>query len=124
MTFQPSLAPSRPATRLLKWTAAAAAILCVAFFFRYVVIQPQSVGAICRADDAPAWCRAREILILFHAFVIWGYVALAAGIVALLTGWRWAIWLGLIMSLMGLVLYNGSYAAIGLVLILLTLPRA
>lgn len=126
LTLEPatSFEPSNTRYAFLKWGLSGLVVLGFAFFLRYGVIQPRDVGAICGGELPPSWCMLREGVISFHRFGIWGWAGLAGGVMALFFGWRWAVWLGFVMSLMGLVLYNTDHAAIGLLLTLLVLPRA
>ncbi len=112
-----------PWARVRSWIHAAVATLAVAFVLRYALIEPHWIGITCSADSAPWWCAPREGVVLMHIYWVWGWLALAGGVLAIAFGWLWAIRLGLVMSLMGLVLYNADYAAIGLMLTLLRLPR-
>jgi hypothetical protein len=117
-------APSWPRSRILSWLVAGAAILALALALRYLLIEPHAIGIACADDNAPGWCTARQGIVMMHIWKIWGSLGLAGGVLAIAFGWRWAIWLGLSMSLMGLVLYNSDFASVGLMLTLLRLPRA
>jgi hypothetical protein len=119
-----SAAPQWPLSRVATWAGAAVAILALALVFRYLLIEPHDMGMACADDGGPAWCMAREAIVMMHAFRIWGWAGFAGGVVALAIGWRPAIWVGFGMSLMGLVLYNADLASIGLLLTCLRLPRA
>ncbi len=113
-----------PRSRVLSWIYFAVGVLAVAFVLRYAVIEPHSIGIACSEDVVPWWCEPRQAIVLMHAWYAWGTLGLLGGALALVFGWRWALRLGFAMSLMGLVLYNADYAAPGLVLTLLRLPRS
>jgi hypothetical protein len=117
-------APSWPRSRIVSWLIAGAAILALALALRYLLIEPHEIGIACAGEDAPGWCAGRQAVVMMHIWQAWGWLGLAGGVLAIAFGWRWAIWLGLSMSLMGLVLYNSDFAAVGLMLTLLRLPRA
>jgi hypothetical protein len=114
---------SWPRSRILYWLAVGAGILAVALLLRYVVIEPHEIGMACADDGGPWWCAVRQAIVMMHIWKAWGGLGLAGGLLAIAFGWRWAIGLGLSMSLMGLVLYNSDFAAPGLMLTLLRLPR-
>lgn len=113
-----------PRSRVMAWLGYVLGVIALGLVFRYLIIQPHDIGLACAQDTAPWWCQLRLGIILMHAWTIWGYVALGAGLVALATGSLWAIRIGLGFSLMALMLYNADYGAAGLVLSLLRLPRA
>jgi hypothetical protein len=117
-------APSWPRSRILSWLTAAVGILVFALALRYLLIEPHEIGIACAEDNAPGWCAGRQAIVMMHIWKVWGSLGLIGGLLAISFGWRWAIWLGLSMSLMGLVLYNSDFAAVGLMLTLLRLPRA
>jgi hypothetical protein len=118
------VASSWPRSRIVFWLAAGAGILAVALLLRYLLIEPHDIGIACADDNAPWWCTGRQAIVMMHIWKAWGWLGLGGGVLAIAFGWRWAIWLGFAMSLMGLVLYNSDYAAVGLMLTLLRLPRA
>jgi hypothetical protein len=113
-----------PRSRVLSWIYFAAGVLALAFLLRYALIEPHSIGIACGEDAAPWWCAPRQAIVLMHAWFVWGWLGLLGGVLALVFGWGWALRIGFAMSLMGLVLYNADYAAPGLVLTLLRLPRS
>jgi hypothetical protein len=113
-----------PRSRVLSWIYFAVGVLAVAFVLRYAVIEPHTIGIACGEDVTPWWCAPRQAVVLMHAWYAWGTLGLLGGALALVFGWGWALRLGFAMSLMGLVLYNADYAAPGLVLTLLRLPRS
>jgi len=113
-----------PRSRVMSWIYFAAGTLAVAFVLRYAVIEPHTIGIACGEDTAPWWCTPRQAIVLMHARFVWGTLGLLGGALALVFGWGWALRVGFAMSLMGLVLYNADYAATGLALTLLRLPRA
>lgn len=117
-------AHSWPRSRVASWLVAGAAILAAALLMRYLVIEPHAIGIACADDAGPWWCEPRQAVVMMHIWKVWGWLGLAGGLAAIAFGWRWAIWLGFSMSLVGLVLYNSEYAAVGLVLTLLRLPRS
>ncbi len=117
-------APSWPRSRILLWFSVGLGVLAFALALRYLLIEPHEIGMACADVGAPGWCEARQAIVMMHIWKAWGWLALSGGVLAIAFGWRWAIWLGLSMSLMGLVLYNSDYASVGLMLTLLRLPRA
>ncbi|MDO8422150.1 MAG: hypothetical protein Q7S99_08310 [Parvibaculum sp.] len=119
-----SEAPQWPLSRILLWIGVGVGALALASVFRYFLIEPHDMGMACADDGAPAWCDARQAVVMMHIWKVWGWAGLAGGALGLAFGWRPAVWVGFVMSLMGLVLYNADMAAIGFMLTCLRLPRA
>lgn len=114
--------------RALGWALVPLCGFILAFWLRYGVIQPESVGILCAQADAPGWCRPREWLILGQYYEVWGWVALASAAVALIISLprpvlRVALVIALLFSALALVLYNTTLGALALVLTLLALLR-
>lgn len=117
-------APTRIIDRLRFWGLGAFAVLTFALALRYGFIQSRVVGAVCLETGPPWWCGARDAISMVHAFSIWGALGLVGGALGFWYGWRWALRLGLVMSIMGLVVYNAELGAAGLLLTLFGLARA
>ena len=100
-----------------------AAALTLALVMRYVWIESTEIGLSCAATPAPWWCEARYVVIRIHQLDIWGLVALAAGLISLLTRWYPLALVALVVGLVGLVLYNTGLAAVGLLAGLLLILR-
>jgi hypothetical protein len=114
--------------RALGWAIVPLIGFALAFWLRYGVIQPEATGLLCAQADAPAWCRPREWLILGQYHAVWGWVAVAAAVVALAVTLppallRIALAIALLFSALALVLYNTTLGALALVLTLLALLR-
>ncbi len=88
--------------------------LTLALVTRYVWIESTEIGLACAALPPPWWCEVRYGVIRIHQENGWGLVALAAGLIALVTRWYPAALLSLVVGLIGLVLYNTGLAAVGL----------
>jgi hypothetical protein len=116
-------APAWPRARIKSWVYGGAATLAVALILRYAVIEPHWIGIACGAEQVPWWCEVRQGIVWLHILWIWGGLGLLGGLLSITFGWLWALRLGFVMSLMGLVLYNADYGAVGLMLTLLRLPR-
>lgn len=110
-------------SRIITWIAAGAGILALALVLRYALIEPHWIGITCSDEAAPQWCAARQAIVLMHIWWVWGWLGLGGGVLAFIFSWPWAVRVGFAMSLMGLVLYNSDYAAVGMVLTLSRLPR-
>ncbi len=113
-----------PRSRVKAWIYAAVATLAAAFLLRHAVIEPHWIGIACGEETVPWWCHLRQGIVWMHLLHLWGILGLVGGLAAIVFGWMWAIRLGFVMGLMGLVLYNADFAAVGLMLTLLRLPRA
>ncbi|MES1989610.1 MAG: hypothetical protein V4441_01505 [Pseudomonadota bacterium] len=120
----PREVPQWPLSRIALWVGVGLASLGAAIALRYLVIEPHDIGFACADTVTPWWCTPRQGVVMMHLWKAWGWLGLGGGVLGLAFGWRWAVWLGYVMSLMGLVLYNADLAAIGLVLTCLRLPRA
>ena len=99
------------------------AALGVALVTRSVWIESTEIGLACAALPPPWWCELRYLIIMTHQHDGWGLVALAAGILALLTRWYPVALLALVAGMIGLVLYNTGLAAVGLLAGLFPLLR-
>jgi hypothetical protein len=97
--------------------------LALALVTRYVWIESTEIGLSCAAAPAPWWCEPRFVVIRIHQLDGWGIVALAAGLISLLTRWYWLALVALVVGLVGLVLYNTGLAAVGLLAGLLLIIR-
>ncbi|MFZ0694739.1 MAG: hypothetical protein WAN51_11440 [Alphaproteobacteria bacterium] len=111
-------------TRFTLWILGAFGVLALALSLRYGFFQSRAVGKLCLEALRPSWCTLRDDLALIHTFWIWGWLGLTGGALGFWFGWRWALKIGLAMSLMGLVVYNTELGAIGLLLTLLGLVRS
>lgn len=116
-------APAWPLQRILIWIGAGVVTLAFAMCLRYLVIEPHDIGIACASADAPWWCAPRQAVVMMHIWNLWGWIGLGGGVFGLILGWRIAVQIGFVMSLMGLVLYNADFASIGFVLTCLRLPR-
>ena len=97
--------------------------LALALVTRYVWIESTEIGLSCAATPAPWWCEPRYVVIRIHQLDGWGLVALAAGLISLLTRWYWLALVALAVGMIGLVLYNTGLAAVGLLAGLLLIVR-
>lgn len=97
----------------------AAAALGFALLLRYGFFQSRAVGAICLAADRPWWCDVRDVLGMIHGFWIWGWAGLGAAAAGFWLRWPRALGAGLVLSIIGLVVYNTELGAAGLILSLL-----
>jgi hypothetical protein len=97
--------------------------LGLALVTRYVWIESTEIGLSCAAAPAPWWCGPRFVVIRIHQLDGWGLVALAAGVISLLTRRYWLALVALAVGLIGLVLYNTGLAAVGLLAGLLLIVR-
>ena len=119
----PPAGVSTPA-RFAFWILGTLGVLAFALSLRYGFLQSRNVGKLCLETPRPSWCTLRDDLALIHTFWIWGWLGVMGGALGFWFGWRWALKVGLTMSLMGLVVYNTELGAIGLLLTLLGLVRS
>jgi hypothetical protein len=97
--------------------------LTLALVTRYVWIESTEIGLACSALPPPWWCEPRYLVIRTHQLDGWGLVALAAGLISLVTRWYPLALVALVVGLIGLVLYNTGLAAVGLLAGLLLIVR-
>ncbi len=93
---------------------------------RYVVIEPQEIGTFCRSADAPLWCSLRTALIRVTEVGGLGLASIALGAAALAlrgTAARWLVMAAMATGGGGLILYNTTYAALGVLVALLRASR-
>jgi hypothetical protein len=119
----PSRAVAWPVSRIIRWLVLGAVILGLAAIFRYLVVEPRSMGFACSETPQPWWCGPREIVIQAHLKNVWGFVAAGTGIIALALRQNWAAPIAIVTGLAGIVLYDTSLASLGFLLGLLRLLR-
>ncbi|MFC5417443.1 hypothetical protein ACFPL7_21660 [Dongia soli] len=107
-----------------RWLAATILVLGLAAVFRYLVVEPRSMGFACSETPTPWWCGPREWVIMLHLNNVWGAVALASGILALFFRQNWALPVALVTGLAGMVLYDTGLSAIGFLFALLRMLRS
>ena len=88
---------------------------------RYGLIESISVAALCNATSVPLSCSVRDYVIATTVLPLWGYIALAAGGLAMFTRRFDLTVLALVTGAIGLVLYAGAPAAAGFLLGWITL---
>ncbi len=113
-------------------TPPAIVVLTAAFAYgagyaaRYLWIEPEAFGTLCRAADVPAWCTVRSALIRVTEVGGLGYASVALALAGYLVRGRAACMLGLAAALLagaGLVLYNTTFAALGILIAVLHAAR-
>ncbi|WP_119301551.1 hypothetical protein [Dongia deserti] len=114
--------------RALTWAIVPLLGFVLAFWLRYGMIQPEGIAILCGQADAPGWCTPREWLLVVQHYEVWGWVALASAVVALVVTLprlllRIVLAIALLFSALALVLYNTTLGALALVLTLLALLR-
>ena len=98
-----------------------AGALGIALWARYGLIEPVSMATTCNATSMPMRCIVRDYVIVTTIFPLWGYIALAAGLSALLMRRFDLTLLALVAGAIVLVLYAGASAAAGFLLGWITL---
>jgi hypothetical protein len=100
-----------------------AAILALALFLRYSIIQNSTIGLACEAGEESFTCTMRLAVILLFVWNMFGWTALIAAIVQL---WRpniVAFGVSLISIAFGIVLYNTRLSALAIALLVLSLAK-
>lgn len=108
-------------TSLIALAALVAAVTAAALAARYQIIQPADAALACQSATAPWWCGLRAGLVALFPWSGFGWVSVAAGVLAL--AWRPAGGLALCAGAAGLVLYDAETAAVGVVLGLIAVSR-
>lgn len=100
------------------------ASLALALWVRYSLVEQAEFGFFCEGGGASWLCPVRWAIVQsFHSYGL-GYFALFLGLLATLTRSA-SVALGAgVVGMMGLVLYNWDYAALGFTLGVLALARA
>lgn len=107
------------------------ALLVVALgaaWLRYGLIEPSFMGELCSGIHSPAWCTWRQWLVLgfqHHAagISVYGIIALAATVLALLLKRPWTAWLAAAAGVFALELYCFEPGALALLIGCLRLLR-
>ncbi len=100
------------------------AALGLALFLRYAIIQNLDIGVACEAGEQSLTCKVRFAVILLFVRGAFGWAAMIAALVQL---WRPNIatfGAGLVLALLGLVLYNTRASALAVALLMLSLARS
>jgi hypothetical protein len=83
------------------------------FVFRQLAIVPRATVGLCAAADAPAFCAPRAAVLWAQYEQLFGWVALALGVVAFCFGKRWAGVFALAVGIAAVVNYNATTGIIG-----------
>jgi hypothetical protein len=94
-----------------------------AMALRRQLIEPDAIGRLCTADGAPEWCILRQWLVMGFVRNAYGYLSVAAVLLAVIARWRIAAWLGLAAGIVGCILYRFDPAGAGVLLSALVLAR-
>jgi len=95
----------------------------VVLLLRYQLVEPDDIAQLCLRTNAPAWCGARQWVVLGFAWNAYGWASLVFAITAILTRSAAAATVGLILGLTGALLYRYFPAGLGLLLSALLLSR-
>lgn len=104
------------------------AVALGAAWLRYGLIEPSVMGELCSGSHSPAWCDWRQWLVLgfqHHAagVSVYGVLALATAVLALLSKRPWAAWLAAAAGVFALELYCFEPGALALLIGCLRLLR-
>lgn len=111
--------------------AIAALALCtlaygIAWVARYAWIEPEMYGTLCRSGEAPFWCPIRTGLIRITEVGGLGIASIVLALLGMLTGGRSARRVTLAAMATGgagLILYNTTFAALGVLMAMLRTSR-
>lgn len=110
-------------TRWLLQIAVSLLVLAAALVARYRLIEPADIGHLCDSGRGPWWCGLRLAIIMSFARGWLGWFAIGTGIAATILRWRWLALCASLAGIVGLVLYQFVFAAVGLLLGMLALVR-
>lgn len=108
----------------LVWVSAV--VLAAVLLLRYAVLEAGAFPADCKpllADGLEGLCLVKWALVQAFMQQRLGWVSLALGVLAFVSGRRPVAWGGWLSGIAGLVLYSFDYAAVGAMLSLLVLAR-
>ncbi|WP_244861112.1 hypothetical protein [Aromatoleum petrolei] len=108
----------------LVWVSAV--VLAAVLLLRYAGLEAGVFPADCKpliADGLEGLCLVKWALVQAFMHQRLGWVSLALGVLAFVSGRRPAAWAGWLSGIAGLVLYSFDYAAVGAMLSLLVLAR-
>jgi hypothetical protein len=108
---------------VLPWFTLALVVLA-ACVLRYSVIEPPALANLCSAEGAPRWCAWRQWAVLAFLGYGYGYAALTAAFLALVTRHPLTAWLAAAFGVAALVLYCFEAGAFALLVGVLRLLRA
>ena len=98
--------------------------LIAAYYVRYSVIEPASIGAFCEAAATDCWCQIRQAILALLTEQRLGWLAIALAVVSLILTAAWMGWLAWFVASAGFVLYNAELAAPALLLAGVMLARS
>jgi hypothetical protein len=116
--------------RPLGGVLACAAAFGIGYAIRYQFVEPEAMGAACERGK-PWWCPLRTGFIMFTEWNGFGWLALALGLVAIISlargrngAARWIALAGLVAAGLGLILYNNTMSVPAAILAMVCLIRA
>lgn len=95
----------------------------LAAVLRYGVIEPSGTAQLCESGRGPAWCAARQWLVIGFLNNTYGIAALVAAALALVLKQPWAAWLAAALGAFALEMYCFEAGALALLIGCLRLLR-
>lgn len=111
------------ATEITLIVALAMAATFWGIYFRYLIVEPATVGLACEAGLATATCTVRKAVIALFTNTVFGYVALGAAVLAMIRPLAPLMAIALMAGGAGLSLYNTATSALAIGLVILVLAR-
>jgi glycerol uptake facilitator-like aquaporin len=87
----------------------------MATWIRYGLIERDDLGPICEAVSPPWWCDARMLVIQAFLHDVFGLASVASAILALWRRSRALAYLAVASGVVGMVLYNFTWAGAGVI---------
>ncbi len=83
------------------------------FAFREFAIVPRATVGLCAAADAPGFCAARATVLWLQYQQLFGWAALALGLVGFFLGSRWPAVFAIAVGIAAVVNYNATTGIVG-----------
>ena len=114
--------------RVHLWVASLVAVggigLIAAYYLRYLVVEPATVGAFCEAAITDWRCQIRQGILALLTDQRLGWLAIALAALSLVFAVAWMGWFAWFVASAGFVLYNAELAAPALLLAGVMLARS
>jgi hypothetical protein len=91
---------------------------------RYGLVERDDLGAACDVADPQWWCRGRMLLIHGFVFGVYGWASIACALLAVVRRSATLALVAIVIGTFGMVLYDFTWAGVGVVGGALALARA
>ncbi|MPZ59526.1 MAG: hypothetical protein GEU91_24220 [Rhizobiales bacterium] len=113
-----------PSARQINWLLIVGFLtLGYALYLRYLVVEQPAVGLACEGGLQTWLCATRRLAIILFTHSVFGWLALAAGVLNLIRPQLVLFAIGVAAAGFGIVLYNVALSAVAVALLILSLAR-